>query len=47
MQYFGGINMTLADYGIIFAGGMTTGMVLMAIAHLIGVVIKLFQKIVK
>lgn len=38
--------MLLSDYGVLFSGGMAAGMVLMSIAHLLGVVIKLFKNII-
>lgn len=39
------MGMQLTDYYTLFTGGMVTGMVLMSIAHLLGVVIKLFKNI--
>ena len=41
------MDMLLSDYGIIFSGGMAVGIVLMSIAHLLGVVIHLFKNIVE
>lgn len=41
------MEMQLTDYYILFAGGMVTGMILMSIAHLLGVVIRLFFKIAR
>lgn len=39
--------MQLADYYPLFLAGMITGMVIMVVAHLIGVIIRMFFKIAR
>ncbi len=41
------MEMQLTDYYMLFSGGMAAGMILMSIAHLLGVVIRLFFKIAR
>lgn len=41
------MEMQLTDYYVLFFSGMFVGMMIMSIAHLLGVVIRLFFKIAR